>query len=223
MTKIRDLPIFKRPREKLFEKGADALKDHELLGILLRSGYKGKSALEIARRILQTKKLKELTDLSPTELAKIKGVGKSRAAVIIAALVLSKRTLSNEENIAIKTPADVVKLVNSLAAKKQEHLVALYLDGRNRIVKQQTISVGTLTANLVHPREVFAPALKNYAAQVIVVHNHPSGDSQPSNEDIKITQRLIEAGKILGIKLVDHIIVARDGFFSFNKGRYSSS
>lgn len=223
MAKIKDLPKFKRPREKLFEKGTDALKDHELLGILLRSGYQGKSALEVAKRILRTKKLDELAELSPTELAKIKGVGESRAAIITAALALARRVFLNDESVAIKTPADVVKVVNSLAEKKKEYLVALYLNARNRVIKQQTISVGTLTASLIHPREVFAPAIQNHAAQLILVHNHPSGDVEPSLEDIHITERLVEVGNILGIKVIDHVILAQNNFFSFNgKSSYSS-
>lgn len=223
MTKIKDLPKFKRPREKLFNQGADTLRDYELLAILLRTGYQGKSAVEIAKRILKTNRPRDLVRLTPQALAEIKGVGKSRAATIIAALALSRRVFLNDEDVAIKTPADVIKVVDALTRKKKEYLVALYLNARNRLIKKQTISVGTLTANLIHPREVFAPALQYHAAQIIIIHNHPSGDSRPSAEDIKITERLMEASKILGIRLIDHIIVAKDGFFSFNDRGYSSS
>lgn len=207
MAKIKDLPKFSRPREKLFEKGPDALKDHELLAILLRTGYQGKSAIEVAKRILKTTKLENLPRLTPEELAKLKGVGKSRASIISAAIALSRRIFNFNTGITINTPDDVVKVTSTLLDKKKEYLVILCLDARNRLIKKHTISVGTLTSNLVHPREVFTPAIQNNAAQLIIVHNHPSGDSQPGKEDIEITKKLIEAGRILDIDILDHIII----------------
>lgn len=217
MAKIKDLPKFKRPREKLFEKGSDALKDYELLAILLRTGYQGKSALEVARRILKTHKLEKLSKLSPEELAKIKGVGESRAATIAAAVAMSKRMKEDRVLSTINTPADAFKAVNFLRNKKKEYFVALYLDARNKLIKTQIISVGTLTANLVHPREVFAPAIKVNAAQLVVVHNHPSGSVKPSKDDIKITKKLVDSGKILGIEAIDHIILSKEGYISLKE------
>lgn len=220
MAKIKDLPKFKRPREKLFEKGPDALKDHELLAILLRTGYQGKSALEVAKRILKTIKFEKLSQLSLGELSKIKGVGKSRAAIIIAGIELSKRMFKVESNVIIKTPEDVVKVVSYLRNKKREYLVALYLNARNQLIKSKTISIGTLNESLVHPREVFAPAIKNHAASVILVHNHPSNSLKPSNQDIKITKNISQAGNILGIEVVDHIILAKIGKTSLKEKGY---
>lgn len=198
----------------MFEKGASALKDAELLAILLRTGYEGKSALEIARRILTTKTLNKLAQLDLDELARIKGVGKSRAATIVAALEVSKRILADDKAVTIKTPDDVIKAVGFLRRKKREHLVALYLNARNELIKTHIVSVGTLTANLIHPREVFAPAIKNNASHIIIVHNHPSGDTEASPEDIAVTRKLIKAGEILGIKLADHIIITKNSHSS---------
>lgn len=219
MTKIKDLPKFKRPREKLFEKGPDALKDYELLAILLRTGYQGKSALEVAKRILRTTKLKGLPALSPQELSKLKGVGKSRASTISAAIAFSRRIFNIDKNTTITTPEDVAKVTSFLRNKKREYLVVLCLNARNQLIKKHTISLGTLTDNLVHPREVFIPAIKNHAAEVIIVHNHPSGNLEYTSEDVEVTRRLVEAGDILGIEVQDHIIVSKNGYVSLkNKG-----
>lgn len=218
MTKIKLLPTFARPREKLFEKGASALKDYELLAILLRTGYQGKSALEIAQRILRTLPLKKLVQASTNQLAQIKGVGKSRAATIAAAFALSERVFRQGGPITVKTAEDVVKIVSFLLNKKKEYLVVLYLNAKDELITSQTISVGTLTANLVHPREVFSLALKNYAVRLVLVHNHPSRDPQPSESDLKVTKRMVEAGKFLGLEVVDHVIVAAGGaYFSFRQ------
>ena len=214
MVKIKDLPKHKRPREKLLEKGANALKDHELLAILLRTGYQGKSAIEVAKRILKTTPFKKLTNLPIEDLAKLKGVGKSRAAIISSSFAIGKRTYQKDNSIIIKTPEDAVKVVSFLKNKKREYLVAIYLNARKQLITTKTISIGTLTTNLVHPRELFRPAIQNNAASVIIAHNHPSGDTQPSFEDKKVTQKLIKAGKILGIILDDHIIITKNNHTS---------
>lgn len=212
--KIKDLPQFKRPREKLFEKGPAALKDYELLAILLRTGYQGKSALEVAKRILAEININELSKLPLQKLAKLKGVGKSRAATIIAAFVLAQRLSPKKEN-TISSPADVFKLVTDYKNKKREYLIGIYLDARKQLITKKVISIGTLDTSLIHPREVFNPAVRFNASSVIVVHNHPSGDSKPSLEDKKITQKLIQAGELLGIGLIDHLIITEDDYFSF--------
>jgi DNA repair protein RadC len=217
MSKIKDLPKFLRPREKLFEKGPDALKDHELLAILLRTGYQGKSAIEVARRILKSNNLEAFSQISLNEFSKIKGVGKSRASTIIAAIELSKRILKFDTDITIKTPEDVVKVVSYLRNKKREHLVALYLNARNQLLKSKIISIGTLNESLVHPREVFAPAIKYHASSVILVHNHPSGNIECSKEDIVLTENIVRSGKILGIGVSDHVIVTKIDYFSFKQ------
>lgn len=217
MAKIKDLPKFSRPREKLFEKGPDALKDYELLAILLRTGYQGKSAIDVAKRILKTIKLENLSRLTLPELAKLKGVGKSRASTISAAIALSRRVFNFDTGITINTPDDVVKVTSTLLDKKKEYLVVLCLDARNRLIKKHTISVGTLTSNLVHPREVFTPAIQNNAAQLIIVHNHPSGHVKPSDDDLRVTKQLVTAGKLLDLEVFDHLIVGTNGFFSFRE------
>lgn len=214
MARIKDLPKFARPREKLFEKGPDTLKDYELLAILLRTGYKGKSAIEVAKRILSSFPLDKLQKLAPQEMVKLKGIGRSRASIIAAALELSKRAFQIEKDITFSTPEDVFKVTSFLADKKKEYLVVLYLDVRNRLIKTHTISIGTLDASLIHPREVFAPAIQNRAAQLIIVHNHPSGDVNYGVEDELVTKQLVDAGRILGIPVLDHIIVSKKNYLS---------
>lgn len=217
MSKVKDLPKHKRPREKLFEKGTDALKDHELLAILLRTGYKGKSAIEIAKRILKTTSLKKLTKLPIKDIAKLKGVGMSRAAIIVSSFAIGKRIYKEDNSIIVNSPKDVVKIVSFIKNKKREYLVAIYLNARKQLITTKTISIGTLTSNLVHARELFKPAIKYNADSVIIAHNHPSGDSKPSIEDKKITQKLVKAGKMLGIELNDHIIVTKNSFTSLKE------
>ena len=217
MPKIKDLPTHKRPREKLVEKGSEALSDHELLAIILRSGYKGKSAVDIAKRILKTTGLKELSKKSLQELQKIKGIGITGASILVASLELSKRIDQEEPMVEIKSPNDVLKVVSDLRNKKREYMVALYLNARSELIKKRVVSIGTLTESLVHPREVFAPAIKSHAVNLVLAHNHPSGSAEPSDEDVAVTQNLKEAGEILGIKVVDHIIVSKNGFVSLKQ------
>ena len=217
MARIKDLPKFARPREKLFEKGPAALSDYELLAILLRTGYQGKSAIEVAKRILKTAKPERLQELSVEELAKIKGVGRSRASTIAASIELSKRIFDVDTDIKITTPKDVVSYLRN---KKKEYLVALYLNAKSQLIKSQVISIGTLDENIVHPREIFIPAIKNHAASVILVHNHPSGSTEPSDEDIKMTKTISQAGKLLGIEIVDHLILSLKSHMSLKKGKY---
>lgn len=217
MVKLKNLPSFKQPREKLFENGTDSLQDHELLAILLGSGYRGVSVLDLAQRVLKSKSLAELSTVRAKELVEIKGVGMSRAACVVAAFALAARIRDKDSAIVIHNSADVYKVAHYLHNKRQEHLLGLYLNARRHLLASQIISVGTLTASLVHPREVFAPALELRAAQVIVVHNHPSGDPLPSEDDITITERLVSAGELLGIEVVDHIIIGKNSFHSLRE------
>jgi DNA repair protein RadC len=217
MPKIKDLPAHKRPREKLAEKGPEALADHELLAVILRSGYKGKSAVDIAKRILKTTGLKELSKKSLQEIIKIKGVGITGASILVASLELSKRVDQEKPMVEIKSPNDVLKVVSGLRNKKREYMVALYLNARSELIKKRVVSIGTLTESLVHPREVFAPAIKNHAVNIVLAHNHPSGSAEPSDEDVAVTQNLKEAGEILGIKIVDHVIVSKENYMSMRE------
>lgn len=221
MIKIKDLPKFERPREKLIEKGAANLHKEELLAIILRTGIKGKSSLCVANDILKRYGDKKLLDVPYQELKNIRGVGPTKAVQIIAAIEIGRRLFKEkaEKEIFINSPEDVLKEVDHIRENKKENFICLYLDARNKLIYKETVSIGTLNANLVHPREVFEPAVRNLAAQIIVVHNHPSGDSEPSEDDLEITKQLTKAGKILGIEVADHIIVTKNNYFSFKDGR----
>ena len=211
MVKIKDLPKSDRPREKLAAKGPRALKKEELIAILLRTGTKGRNALKIAKDILRLYGDKKLLDAPYKELKNMHGMGPTKAAHILAAIELGKRLYKEktEKEIFINSPEDVIKEVSYIRENKKENFIVLYLDARNYLIHKETVSIGTLNTSLVHPREVFEPAVKNFAAQIILVHNHPSGDTKPSEEDIKLTKRLSQAGKIMGIEVLDHIIISK--------------
>ena len=219
--KIKDLPKSDRPREKLVAKGAENLKDSELLAILLRTGKAGKNVIEIASQILTKHSKKRLLQMTYEDLVKIGGIDSAKATTLLAAFELEKRALEvNDTNLpTIITPKDVVAQLTDLRHNKKEHFIALYLNARNQLVHKETISMGTLNANLVHPREVFDPPLKHSAAGIMVAHNHPSGDPKPSEDDLEITKRLAEAGKMMGIELLDHVIIAANSHFSFKEER----
>ena len=217
--KIKDLPKIERPREKLIAKGAENLKDSELLAILLRTGTIGKNVIEIASQILSKYSKKRLLQMTYNDLSKISGIDSAKATTLLAAFELSKRALEvNDTNLPVISDAkDAVAQLSDMRDLKKEHLVALYLNAKNQLVHKETISMGTLNANLVHPREVFEPALKYSAAQIIAAHNHPSGDPKPSEDDLEVTKRLTEAGKMMGIELMDHVIVSKNSHFSFKE------
>jgi DNA repair protein RadC len=210
MPKIKDLPKHEMPREKLIEKGAENLKNSELLAILLRTGLEGKNVIEVADSILKKYTMKKLLALDFKELAKIKGVGSGKACSLLAAFELTKRALEAEDNNLpmINSVKDAMAHLQELRTAKKEHFIVLYLNARNQLIFKETISIGILDANLVHPREVFKPAIDHLAASIIVAHNHPSGGTEPSAADLEITKRLSDAGKLLGVELADHIIVA---------------
>lgn len=219
--KIKDLPKVDRPREKLVAKGAENLKDSELLAILLRTGKAGKNVIEIASQILTKHSKKRLLQMTYQDLVKIGGIDSAKATTLLAAFELSKRAMEvNDTNLpTITTPKDVVAQLTELRHNKKEHFIALYLNARNQLVHKETISMGTLNANLVHPREVFEPALKHSAAGIMVAHNHPSGDPRPSNTDSEITKKLTDAANIMGVTLFDHVIITKDSYFSFQENR----
>ena len=198
--KIKDLPKSDRPREKLIAKGAENLKDSELLAILLRTGTKGKNVIEIASHILSKYSKKRLLQMTYQDLAQINGIDSGKATTLLAAFELAKRALEvNDTNLpVINSAKDAVAQLADMRDLKKEHFVVLYLNAKNQLVHKETISMGTLNANLVHPREVFEPALKYSAAQIIAAHNHPSGDPKPSEDDRDVTKRLTEAGKTDG-------------------------
>ena len=195
------------------------MKDSELLAILLRTGKAGKNVIEIASQILSKYSKKRLLQMTYDDLSKISGIDSAKATTLLAAFELSKRALEvNDTNLpVINTAKDTVAQLSDMRDLKKEHFVVLYLNAKNQLVHKETISMGTLNANLVHPREVFEPALKHSTAQIIAAHNHPSGDPKPSEDDMELTRRLTEAGKMMGIEVTDHIIVSKNSHFSFKE------
>lgn len=212
--KIKDLPKIDRPREKLEKYGTNKLSDAELLAVLLRTGVKGLNVVELAKKILRKFSQGKLIKAEFTELKKTFGLGSAKACEIIACMELGRRLLKDKKVELILAPRDVWENLKDIRDNKKEHFIVFYLDTRNQKIKREVISVGTLNANLVHPREVFEPAIYQTAAQILIAHNHPSGDIKPSDDDLAVTKRLLEAGKILGIEIIDHVIVSENSFLS---------
>lgn len=207
------IPEFDRPREKMVRKGPAALSNLELLAVLLGSGIRGKDVFAVASDIL--KATEESVDAINLEtLTHIDGVGHAKACQIMAAIEYSRRLLVRDD-IKIKSIDDVLASVNELKDKKQEYFLTLTLDGASRLIQKRTVFIGTLNKSIVHPREVFAEAISDRAAGILFVHNHPSGNVEPSEEDFAITERLVMVARIMGIDVIDHVIVGRNGHFSF--------
>ena len=223
-SKLRDMPRVKKPRERLLEKGSEALRDYELLAILLRVGYKGRNVLDVSRKILSEYPLQTLAKIPLDEMRKVKGIGLAKACTIQAAFELSKRAFSVDQDRlpTVKTPRDVVAEVTDIRGKRREHFIVLYLNARNQLIHREIISVGTLNANIVHPREVFQLAVVHSAASLILVHNHPSGDPSPSNDDVQLTQRMVKAGEMMGIEVLDHVIVSERDYVSLKERKVIS-
>jgi len=219
--RIKDLPKIERPREKLISKGTQNLKDEELLAILLRTGREGKNVLELARQVLTKYPKKRLLKMQYEDLIKIKGINSAKACTILAAIELVKRALEKGEETLpiIRSTKDVIAQAVYMRDKTREHLMTIYLNARNEMIFKKPMFIGTLNANLVHPREIFQEALKQNAASVILVHNHPSGDPEPSQDDLEITKRILEAGKIMGIDVLDHVIITKNKIFSFKENK----
>ncbi|BCD68816.1 DNA repair protein RadC [Nitratiruptor sp. YY09-18] len=215
MRKMCELEKFEKPREKLLEKGVKALKDYELVAILLGSGVKGKDVIKLSREIIKLFQ-QDFDGIDIERLLQIHGLGIAKAAQIVSAIELSKRYLLKQHK-TITSPKDVYEELKEYFDKKQEYFIAFYLDGAKRICEKRVITIGTLNQSLVHPREVFAPAIENRCASIIVAHNHPSNNLTPSKEDVLITERLKQSGKILGIELLDHIIFSKEGFVSLQE------
>ena len=213
---IKEIALDQRPRERLKTKGIDSLSDAELLAIILQHGSFGENVIDLSHRLISTFSLNRLNSLSLSELMRIKGIGLAKAAKIVAAFELSKRVnsgricekvISNASNIADH-------YIEKLKDKKKEYFIAVFLDSKNKIIKDEIISIGTLNSSLVHPREVFKEAIKNSANSIILVHNHPSGDCEASDEDLVITKKMKEAGEVVGIKILDHLIMGKEDHHS---------
>lgn len=216
MGKIKDIPKIDRPRERFLQKGADALSKSDLLAILLGSGIKGKNVRELSESIIK-KFGKNFLSITVDDLLKISGIGQAKALQITSAISLVKRFYADEKSneTIIKNSQDVLSLTYDLRDKKKEHLVCLYLNARNSLLKKEIVSVGLLDKTLLHPREIFYPATELNAASVILIHNHPSGDSSPSEKDNQIVEKIVQAGEIMGIPVIDFIIISENNHYSF--------
>ncbi|HHD81680.1 MAG TPA: JAB domain-containing protein [Campylobacterales bacterium] len=213
MKTIKELYKDDKPREKLVKKGVKALKNDELLAILLGSGVQGKDVRKLAREIVALLD-KAYETITLDELCKIHGLGLAKASQILASIELAKR-YSSQSNTKINSAEDVYHELKSFSTKQQEHFLVMTLDGASHIINIRTVFIGTLNQTLVHPREVFTDAIADRAAGIIIAHNHPSGTLHPSRADIGITERLEEVAKLVGIELLDHVIIAKEGFYSF--------
>lgn len=229
--KVHDLPKSERPRERLIQHGADKLSSPELLALILNTGTKGESVMVTAQKlIMQFGSLRGIMEASIEDLKQIKGLGTVKAAKLSASFAIAKKVIIEIENFererrsdkkkfnAVTSPDELYSIIKSKITNfAKEHFWVASLDTRNNFIGMDEISVGTLTASLVHPRETFESAIRKHAAQIIIAHNHPSGELDPSEDDMKITKRLVEAGKIMGIDVLDHLIITVNGYLSFKE------
>ncbi|NGQ94311.1 JAB domain-containing protein [Brevibacillus sp. SYP-B805] len=222
--RVKNVPSYERPRERLLSNGAFALADAELLAILLRTGTEQETAFQLAQRLLATfQDLRGLAQASHEELIGLRGIGPVKAAELQAAFELGRRLsgMTRSKPRSIRLPQDVAEIMlPEMSHLTQEHFVCLFLNTKNHIIGKQTIFVGSLDSSIVHPREVFKEAIKRSSAAVICLHNHPSGDPTPSREDIQVTQTLRQAGEIVGIPLLDHVIIGDGRFVSLKEQGY---
>ena len=216
---LHDLPREERPRERLQKVGVDNLSLAELLALVIERGRRGENVLAIAQNLISHfGNLAKMKEATIEELQQVNGIGFATACKLKAVFELGEKaqTTTTEYGQKIESAKDIFKLLkNDLGNKKKEHFKVLSLDSRNKLISIDNVSVGTINTNLVHPREVFKTAIQHLAVSIILVHNHPSGDTEPSEADIEITKRLIESGKIMGIDILDHIIITKNKFFSF--------
>ena len=220
---VRDLPMEERPREKLLSYGARSLSNTELLAILLHSGTRSKSVIQVAQELLAAYRdngLASIVNCSPSELADVDGIGPAKTATIMAAVELGLRLAQkpSSDRFIIRTPEDVAEYaMPRLRYEQKEHFAIMLLDTKNHVLSFPDISIGSLNASIVHPREVFRCAVSNCASSIVLVHNHPSGDPTPSREDIQVTSRLVKAGQILDIEVLDHIIIGDNKYTSLKE------
>lgn len=210
--RMKDISSEQRPRERLKAKNSENLTDIEILALILEKGTKGENVLDLSNRLISTYGFEKLNSLSLQDLMKIKGIGLAKASKLIAAFELSKRVNSGRLcGRSIRKPSEIARhYINKLKDLKKEQFIAVFLDAKNKIIKDEIISVGILNSSLIHPREVFKEAIKNSANSIILIHNHPSGDAEPSEEDKIVTKALVETGEIVGIKVLDHLVIGRD-------------
>jgi DNA repair protein RadC len=204
-----------RPREKLVKFGASSLSDQELLVAMIGRGTRGNDVWSLSRQVLSILDGAE-SSIYLKELLKLKGLGSAGAALLLSSLEFARRRI-RPEGFSIKAPEDVVPLLSHIADRKQEYFIVVLLNGAHEVISTKVVSIGLVNSTQVHPREVFAPAIEQRATSVILAHNHPSGNLEPSPADKNVTKQLIESGKILGISVLDHIIFSRQGYLSFSE------
>jgi DNA repair protein RadC len=214
-SRIQNLPLIDRPREKMLRKGAGALSDFELLEVIIGSGNHTADVGQIARHVQKLLR-KDAHNLTYEQLTSVRGISMATATRLLAALEVSRRYLIKDLE-PILTHDDILARLGDIRSKQQEYLICLSLDGGQRLIAQRTVSVGTLDTLLAHPREVFTDPIADRAATIIVAHNHPSGSAEPSTKDLTLTQQLVAAGQLLGIPLKDHIIVTKHNHYSFRQ------
>lgn len=220
MYLIKDMPLNERPRERLMLYGAKSLSTYELIAIIFRIGYGKLSAIDLAKMIInETEDITELRNKTVNELSEIKGVGKTKAITLLAAFELGERVLKpRTEYKQVSSPHDVYELLKyDLKDLKQEVLIVLYLDVKTNLIAKKQIFQGSLNQSLIHPREVFKYAVKYSAYSILLVHNHPSGDPEPSVQDLEVTNRFKRIGELLQIQLLDHVIIANDKYLSIKE------
>lgn len=220
MTKINDMDLSQRPREKLIKYGNEGISERELLAILINTGTSGKSSLDLADEIFSRFSYEDLLDITVEELCQINGIKEAKAAKIVAAFQLGKiinQRVNERQNVHISSSKDIYNFFKEEAEKlRREHFYTVLLNSKNDIITYELVSIGDVNSSIANPREVFLPAVRRSAKFVILVHNHPSGDPTPSAGDLSVTKRLVEAGRILDINVLDHVIIGKDRFYSFN-------
>jgi len=216
--RIKDISLENRPRERMQREGASVLSTSELLAVILQKGSKKDNVIEMCNRLISKFGIEKLSKCTLNELKSIIGIGDAKSSQILALFEFNKRyNLSKMSGISVRSAKHVYDyFLPKLMDADKEHFMILHLDSKNKIIKDEIVFVGTLNSSLIHPREIFKSAIKESANSIIVVHNHPSGDPEPSNEDKLVTEKLFEAGELLGIKVLDHVIVGRNGYYSFN-------
>jgi len=218
---IREMPIQERPRERLQKYDANTIQTHELIAIILRTGNKKTSVLELAKNLLyEYDSLKALSNAPLNEYMKIKGIGFSKAIELKAAFELGKRSIQEtfDRKIPLRSPESIFLYVkDQLEMKTQEYLIGLYLNTKGELLKKEVLFIGSLNTSVIHPREIFKHAVINSAASIIICHNHPSGDPTPSQHDIEVTKIIHKNGKMMDIPLMDHVIIGRDRYYSFKE------
>ncbi|OGJ21291.1 hypothetical protein A3K73_05560 [Candidatus Pacearchaeota archaeon RBG_13_36_9] len=219
--KIKSLPLEDRPREKLIKQGAENLTNSELLAIILRVGNRGENVLDLSNKLFNKYDIRSLSRVEISKLRKEIGIGDAKACQIAACFELGRRLAAfKKDGHIIRDTKDIAKIfLPEMGALKKEHFKGVYLNSRKRIIKEETIFIGSLNESVIHPREIFRIALDENAAALILLHNHPSGDPTPSEFDIKVTKELVKAGDILGIKVLDHIILGENKYLSFKEER----